>query len=222
MIRFPFLEQFDVTAVMSDCSDGDCREREGSEAFIRGSKLSLNLPLHLLSQIHSVDVVEACVLHDGVEADAFVSHESDRIMGIRIADCVPVYIFDPITRSGALVHAGREGTFQQITAKAVDAMCEIYGSLAENIYAVIGPSAGPCCYEVSEEMARGFDECGGVTEGRNLDLWQSNLDQLIHQGLLKKHIEVSGICTICSKQFHSYRANAPSARNIAILHIHPK
>lgn len=220
MIPFPFLEPFGVTAIMSDRHDGDCRTRERGEAFLLRDDVSLHHPLHLLNQVHSATLLEALPEHQGCEADGLYTQDTTCVLGIRIADCVPVFLFDPRQRAGALVHAGRAGTFQGIAAKAVQSLHRVYNSLPSDIRAVIGPSAGPCCYEVSEEMAQEFSEGGGIAQGRHLDLWQSNQTQLLQEGLVPEHIQLSEICTICSDQFHSYRSNAPTARNIAVLHIH--
>ena len=220
MIRFPFLEEFGVTAIMSDQHDGNCRTREGGEAFLKHNEVSIHHPLYLLSQVHSTTIVEALPEHQGLEADGLYTQDTTCVLGIRIADCVPVFLFDPVNRAGALVHAGRAGTFQKIAAKAVQSLKQVYQSEPNNIYAIIGPSAGPCCYEVNEKMAQEFSENGGVAQGRHLDLWQSNRAQLLQEGLAPEHIHLSEICTLCSDQFHSYRSNAPTARNIAVLHIH--
>ena len=222
MIHFPFLEQFGVTAIMSDRSDGDCQSREGVETFLASSTIDLDLPVHLLSQVHSATMVEACAASNAIKADGLYTQHSDRVLGVRIADCVPIILFDPVKRVGAVVHAGRAGTFRSIAAEAVNALSTQFQSKVTDIHAVVGPSAGPCCYEVSEEIAQEFVEHGGEAHGRNLDLWATNRKQLLALGLQSDRIEINGSCTICTDQFHSYRKNAPTARNIAILHIHPK
>jgi len=87
------------------------------------------------------------------------------------------------------------------------------------IHAWIGPSAGPCCYEVSEGMAAEAEAAGVVRHNRKLDLWASNQQQLTGLGIPSAQIGISGECTICSGRYHSYRAGAPTARNLAILQL---
>ena len=70
-----------------------------------------------------------------------------------VADCVPVFLYDPVRRVAGIVHAGREGTCLDIGGKAIGVMREAFGCLPGDVRAVIGPSAGPCCYEVGVELA---------------------------------------------------------------------
>ncbi len=134
-----------------------------------------------------------------------------------VADCVPVYLLDPETGGGGLVHAGREGTYRGISPLAVEAMQREFGTKPTDLHALIGPSAGPCCYEVSPELAHAFAEAGLPVDGRHLDLWQANAQQLTAAGLSPGRITVSGICTICDGRFHSHRAQPNAGRNMALL-----
>jgi YfiH family protein len=142
-------------------------------------------------------------------------------------------LYDPVQRATGLVHAGWRGTARGIVFATVDAMCEQFGSQPADIYAGIGPSIGPCCYEVSEEVQRlflgklEFDLQPTAEKYRNrvresavfkvreyahlnslmLDLWETNWNQLHMAGLLPEHIELPGICTSCEKhRFYSHRA----------------
>ena len=91
---------------------------------------------------------------------------------------------------------------------------------AVNLHALIAPSAGPCCYEVSLEMAQAFAaRLGFSIEGRRLDLWDANVRQLTEGGVPARQIHVEGICTICDGRFHSHRRSGDGQRNLAVLRI---
>ncbi|HZU70528.1 MAG TPA: peptidoglycan editing factor PgeF [Ktedonobacteraceae bacterium] len=171
--------------------------------------------------------------HPRWKADAFITRRRDISLAIASADCVPVMLYDPVQEAIGLVHAGWRGTARGIAAITVDAMREQFGSRPEHIYAGIGPSIGPCCYEISEEVQGyflsriEFDLQPTAVEYRNLvresavfaikehahrrslmlDLWETNRNQLLMAGLLPEHIELPGICTSCEKdRFYSHRA----------------
>jgi YfiH family protein len=149
--------------------------------------------------------------------DGLVTAVAGLPLAILVADCVPVYLVDPVRRAVGLVHAGREGVRQGISAAAVRAMVDGLGCDPAQIHAVIGPSAGPCCYEVSDEMAEQFRSLGLAVAGRRLNLWESNVSQLVGAGVARSRIEVSGVCTICGGVFFSYRRDGGSRRNMAVI-----
>jgi len=138
-------------------------------------------------------------------------------LAVFVADCVPVYLFDPQRRATGLVHAGREGTRQQVGPKALHVLTREFGSRPGDVHALIGPSAGPCCYEVSTAIAQDFARAGLPVRGRHLDLWQANARQLVAAGVPEEQVAISGMCTICDGRFHSYRRDGGSARNMALL-----
>jgi len=141
-------------------------------------------------------------------ADAMVTNVPDICLMVLQADCVPVLLFDPQERVIGTAHAGWKGTVQLVVQKVVIEMQEKFGCLPRNITAGIGPSIGPCCYEVGPEViaqAKGiFQENRSyiskeTPEGKGyFNLWEANKAQLIQMGLPEKNIEVAGICTYCN------------------------
>ncbi len=172
-----------------------------------------------MRQVHGVTVIEARAGQHGVlgEADALITNVPGLPLAVFTADCVPVYLLDPVRRAIALVHAGREGTFHRVVAHAVTALRDAYGCAPADLHAVIGPSAGPARYEVSPELAAQWQEAGLPVQGRCLDLWGANRQQLIETGLADSAIEISRICTISDGRFHSHRANPDGQRNMGLL-----
>lgn len=154
------------------------------------------------------------------EGDGLVTDRERIAIGVRVADCVPVFLFDANARAVGIVHAGRQGTQDGITTAAVQMMQITFGSKPYDLHALIGPSAGPCCYQVNEQMVAEFLVRGLAAAGRVLDLWESNAIQLEQCGVPHAQIEQVKLCTICSQgRFHSYRATKTADRNLALISL---
>lgn len=152
--------------------------------------------------------------HSIAETDALITEEKGIFLNIHLADCVPIVIFDSVKKLGALVHAGWKGTVQEIVSKTIRRFIETHGSDVQDIYAGIGPSIGPCCFEIGEDVAFKIKSIQGhssetVRYENNAyygDLKKANRDQLLASGLLESHIEISSICTSCRNDlFFSHR-----------------
>jgi YfiH family protein len=161
------------------------------------------------------------------QADVLVTDRPGRFLSMRFADCVPVLLYDPRRRAVGLAHAGWRGTAAGAAGAAVRALTAAYGSRPGDVLAGIGPSIGPCCYDVGDEVAAQFDgRPGGVQRspaGRAvLDLWSLNRDALTAAGVPREQIEVSGLCTRChADEFFSHRAagGGPSGRFAAVAGV---
>lgn len=151
------------------------------------------------------------------DSDGLVTNDSGVALGIIVADCVPVILYDRARHVVALIHAGWRGTVQLIAASAVETMQVEFGSSPIDLDVAIGPSIGPCCYEVGDEVIRAWIGTGiagahcAVVEGEakhHLDLWSANKLVLQQSGVLDTNIEASGICTRCYHEdsFFSHRA----------------
>ncbi len=168
--------------------------------------------------VHSADVVVADEPRGAREslgrADALVTDRPNVTLFLRFADCVPILLYDPRRPAVGIVHAGWKGTLAKIAAAAVRVMTERYSSRPEDICAGIGPSIGPCHYEIGPEVTAGtraaFGEAAGElltrTNGHHhLDLWAANAHALREVGV--ERIEQSGLCTACrTGEFFSHRA----------------
>ena len=168
-----------------------------------------------LRQVHGADVVVAERAGRLGEADALITERRGLPLAVFTADCLPIVIYDPAQRRLAAVHAGWRGTVQSVARAAVDRLVEA-GSAADGLVVAIGPSIGPCCYEVDgpviERLRAAFP--GGwerwVTPkgpGRwMLDLWTANEDQLVAADVDENMVENLRLCTACNlDRFYSYR-----------------
>ena len=222
MIRFSAFESHGLTlAAMTEAPDGDFSQpgaKPISREFIVRPGAELPAPI-TVSQVHGAEIafVDARGAVSQDEADGIATECPAIPIAIRIADCVPLFLYEPERRVCAIVHAGREGICRGIARRAVQRLTETFQADTSQIVAHIGPSAGPCCYEVSAEMAKAFSEKGLPTRGRYLDLWEANALQLAGAGLRPGAITIEGRCTICDKSFHSYRRDGTSRRNLAVV-----
>ncbi|HEV8537568.1 MAG TPA: polyphenol oxidase family protein, partial [Bacteroidota bacterium] len=108
-------------------------------------------------QIHSGTVNVASVPGDYENCDALISNLKDVYLSVSIADCVPIFLYDPVAGSVAAVHSGWRGCKSGIVGSAIRRLETEFGVLPSNLVAYIGSSAGVCCYEVGEEVASAFD-----------------------------------------------------------------
>lgn len=165
-------------------------------------------------QVHGARVLRADAGTAPVEeADAVLTTSPGVAACVSVADCVPVLLADPATGAVAAVHAGWRGTIARIAAAAVDALAREAGAAPGRLLAAIGPSIGPCCYEVSPDLAARFRaEIGPVATGGappRLDLWEANRTVLVAAGVRPDRIEVLGRCTSCEREvFFSHRRDA--------------
>jgi YfiH family protein len=162
-------------------------------------------------QVHGARVVTAAgPCAPGLEADAVVSTRPGLAACVAVADCVPVLLAAPAGLAVAAIHAGWRGTLALAAAEGARALTIQAGVPAGRLRAVIGPSIGPCCYQVSEELADRFAAAFGPEVvrrgegGPRLDLWAANLAGLRRAGVLE--VEVLGRCTACEPGiFFSHR-----------------
>ena len=141
--------------------------------------------------------------------DAMVTDIPGILLMVQVADCVPLLFYDPKRKVIAATHAGWRGTVLKIAKNTVDTMIKQYRSDPTHIYVGIGPSIGPCCYEVGREVLReASKDLIKTRNGKNyFDLWEANKSQLIETGIPASNIEVSQLCTLCnSDTFFSSRA----------------
>ena len=164
-----------------------------------------------LRQVHGTDIHDLDDLgefHTTAEGRAVFEGDglmTDRVgayLGIQTADCVPVLLVDPVRRAVAVLHAGWRGTAAAMAEEGVHRMTAEYGSRPEELLAAVGPSIGPCCYTVGDEVKTAFAERfsynASLFEGDFLNLWRANEQQLVTAGLSADNIFTVGECTGCS------------------------
>jgi YfiH family protein len=173
-------------------------------------------------QIHS-DIVQEAQTPGKIEScDALTTNQRDLYLAISVADCIPIFLYDPVSKCIAAVHSGWKGTEKGIVANAIRKMSARYGSNAQELNAFIGPGASACCYEVGEDVAKRFpDEIVDRSGPGNprLDLKRRNRDLLIEAGVNASNIETSADCTIVrGDRYHSFRRDGNmSGRMLGVI-----
>jgi hypothetical protein len=115
-----------------------------------------------------------------------------------VADCVPVALSGPT--GAAMLHCGWRGLASR---RLIERGVAATGATA----AAVGPSIGPCCYEVGDEVLGAFADLDRVASGRMLDLPAVVCELLLRAGV--DRIEVSGLCASCEVElFFSHRRDA--------------
>lgn len=209
--------------------------RENLRRFARAVGFDENR-LVITQQTHTVNIFEAAASDAGrgitrprgyTDIDGLFTQAENLPLLTFHADCVPLFFYAPIRRMVGVAHAGWRGTIQNIAGVMVAALVE-RGCAAQEIRAAIGPSAGPCCYQIGPEVARLFaplaDEQGPLyipdkAPGKFLlDLWRANRALLLAAGLLPENITIGGLCTVCHPEiFYSHRVQGNNRGTMAAM-----
>ena len=156
------------------------------------------------------------------DVDALVTTTSLGLMAF-FADCVPVFFYNPKLQAVAIAHAGWKGTQGKVILNVLDKMRSL-GGKPEDCWVAIGPSIGPCCYEVDDRVISRFEEdfsetpfLKSVKPGHAmLNLWEANQSLLKEIGVPSENIWTAQVCTAChTDSFFSHRKEGPSTGRMA-------
>ena len=163
-------------------------------------------------------------------ADAVVTDDPSCALAVQTADCVPLLIADPRTGAVAAVHAGWRGLAAGVIQAAIAALNTHFGSRAADLAVALGPSIGPCCYAVGEDVVEALCAAGhcdawtdrwfphGPTGGYRLDLRTAARDQLSRAGLAADRVHTVQLCTAHdTARFFSYRAEGSGTGRLAAV-----
>jgi len=174
-----------------------------------------------LEQIHGSEVMEAVAGGRQGSGDALITDIKGIALGIYVADCIPVFLCDPVKKCVAAIHAGWRGTAVEIVKRTVQTLKNRYGSDSQNLLAWIGPGITGDEYEVDLGVAGNFAERFYQKRGDKylLDLKAVNLNQLIECGLSEENIEISTYSTFAGvDMFHSFRRDGLKAgRHLGVI-----
>jgi YfiH family protein len=167
-------------------------------------------------QVHSADVRLVGKAHAGTvqpNTDGLLTTTPGVAIFFRFADCTPIVVFDPVRHAVGLIHAGWRGIARGVVPAAVEAFRRLAGSRVADMWAGIGPTIGPCCYEVGQDVADAVVRSSGngnqLSQQRDgsiyLDLPSVVRVQLSREGV--NQIEMSHQCTACNtEEWFSHRA----------------
>lgn len=161
------------------------------------------------------------------DVDGLVTDQRGLVLTTFFADCVPLFLADPVRGVIGLSHSGWRGTVGKIGKRTVEVMKEAFGCREKDIFAAIGPSICQDCYEVSEDVIEEFqtqyrredwDSLFYRKENGKyqLNLWRANELVFLETGILPEHISMTDVCTCCNSQIlYSHRASKGKRGNLA-------
>jgi YfiH family protein len=152
-------------------------------------------------------------LPEDAEFDGLVCDRPGPVLGAFAADCTPILFAEPEARVSGAAHAGWRGTVAGVVQNVVRRMTEA-GARPERLRVALGPSIGPCCFEVGPEVVAEFRAAFGALPGLvvagprkdHLDLRVATRAVLERAGVRPEHIDDRPPCTRCeADRFFSYR-----------------
>jgi len=183
--------------------------------------LALGIPLNnftVAKQIHdgNVKIVTeqekgfGIFSHDNAidATDAMVTNVQNICLMVLLADCVPILFLDPKKKVIGVAHAGWKGTLKLVAQNTINVMKEKFGCSTVDILVGIGPSIGPCHYEVGPEVISQVEKIFHTKKGLifnespdgkgYFNLWEANRKQILLSGVPANNIETAEICTYCN------------------------
>jgi YfiH family protein len=157
--------------------------------------------------------------------DALITGEKNVFLAVLIADCFPVFLFDPSSAAVAVIHAGGRGTQAGIIENTLQLLKSELGLQVTGLIAAIGPGLQRECFEVRKDV---YDYFAGSyfsphreKDKKYLDLRQVIIDKLVLEGVAMERIEWSNECTMCrADKYYSHRRQGKnSGRMMGIIGI---
>jgi YfiH family protein len=203
--------------------DDPSRVWENRRRFFEELRIPLNR-LAIPKQRHTNIVRKVSKPGEYETCDALLTNAEGVYLVVSVADCIPLFVFDPVKNVVGAIHVGWRGSASGIVNEALRVLAEEFSSGPEELIAYIGPSARCCCYEVGAEVASKFPEeytRAKVADKFHLDLPGFSKKQLLESGVKEERIEENGKCTICTPGlFHSYRRDGErSGRMMGVIGI---
>lgn len=216
-----FLKQYsEITAVMSERNDGSMKLAGNNENNLKNRKIFFTK-----AGIDPVDVVSA-LLANGSEAqiienrknkiitgiDALVTSKKNLYLSITVADCVPVFFYEPRKKIIGIVHAGWRGIIGNIIGNTLETIKKLDGNINE-LEVFLGPGINACHFEIKEDVVDKFAIYSSYIIKRDnkifVDLKGMLRKQLLKCGIEEDNIENNDDCTFEHKRYFSNRRDKP-------------
>jgi hypothetical protein len=216
---------------LSNKADGSMHrhlQKENREKYFRGVGIDPGKVV-VPDLVHGAKVEKVDASQGGMiiaDTDGLVTETKDLVLSVTLADCPPIFFYDPERPAVGIAHSGWRGTEKAIAKEAVRAMQEEFGTKSGKLLAGIGPGIRKCHFDLSiEGNALHFEKnYPGLTSkqgGRmTIDLPGIIKEQLLQCGLKPENIEDSGLCTFCENEsFFSYRRDKPAEIDSMVAYI---
>ena len=162
-----------------------------------------------MSQPHGNKVKKVVSYKTMYKSDGLFTNKSGNLLTIKSADCVPILIS---SKNGiGAIHAGWRG----LRAKILENYFSLYESKSTSSSLAIGPHARVCCYQVSKEFEKFFHGYVVTKHGRHfLDMTKYIEDFCENNKIIYEDL---GICTICDKEYFSFRGGDNEKRQYSYI-----
>jgi YfiH family protein len=178
--------------------------------------------------VTEADIGKGITAESDIEnVDALITNVPGVPMITFYADCVPVFILDPVKKAVGLAHSGWKGTTLKIAVKTIQKMSEVYGTNPKDCLVGIGPSIEMKCFQIKEDAAKLFKQNFHNWESfmkkkdeehYTADLWLAIELMLMEIGVQKQNITISGLCTCCNDDlFFSHRRDKGSTGSLSAI-----
>ncbi|WP_273212021.1 peptidoglycan editing factor PgeF [Runella zeae] len=218
------VSQFPYASLNLGLSSGDEREavHENRRVFFESLGI-LSEQFAASHQVHGNEVRIVTQAERTEGYDALVTNVPGVFVGVTVADCTPILIYDARQQAVGAAHAGWRGTVAEIVIKTLETMQQTYGTQSSDCYAYVGTCIDECAFEVGEEVAVHFDKDFkrfDSSSGKFLvDLKKANAAQLVSCGVPLAQIEVSPYSTVThNEDYFSYRLEkGKTGRMLAVI-----
>lgn len=206
--------------------DAPANVEENRHRFFRGIGASA-FGFASSHQVHGTDVLNATQAGRFDGYDALITNRPGLLLGVTVADCVPILIYDSEHRAVAAIHAGWRGTVGGIVTKTLATMQQQFGTVGSHCYAYVGTCIDGTTFEVGEEVAKQFAptfvQVNPHRQKRCANLKAANVSLLNGSGVPAAQIEVSVFSTVLNNSdYFSYRAEGgQTGRMLAVIGIRP-
>ena len=180
-----------------------------------------HLKLTTVNQIHSSNIISAKLAGNYDCYDGIVNFGGKLVCSIKVADCLPIYFVNSISRTIGLLHAGWRGLSSGIIKKYLEKVSNEVDDFS-NTFALIGPSIQNCCFRIQEDVIKYFDSkfYSKIDDIHfQVDLQEWALNQMLASNIRARNVFIIKSCTYCNKsKYHSYRRDGRNAgRMYAIM-----
>ncbi len=216
--KFNLFNSKDIVAGISTRYFGDIKTKKNLNRFLGAMNIDTK-KIVLAKQIHSekVSIIDSAKKKIINNADGLITNKKNIALGIVTADCLPIIFHDENKGIIGVAHAGYKGLIKGIIQQMVKKIKDLNGDL-KNIKVCIGPSIGPCCYDVPQKRIKMFDKklnklnSFKLRKGKYfLDLKDIAKKILLKEKINIKNIQLSKLCTKCNiDNFFSYRGDGKS------------
>ncbi len=212
-----------VLLAMTDKTDGNIDLRFSTKNEVRANRKKIFKELDIQptnviegQQIHSTRILplneENSKMWKGMNVtgvDGFVTDQDSIALMLRVADCAALVYYDPTHTAIGVFHAGWRGITQGIHLEGLRQMIKHYETDPREVMVWISPCAQKANYAFAEEPKQAQDSAWSDFISHRGSTWHIDLPgfvcaSLSSEGVLKKNISTSGVCTIESPDYFSH------------------